>query len=309
MKNRGEKKNQVNKRKIKRINCPSIENELKKKSNSRCCFRRRHINGMDQFFTDRKRKRNANEKRLKKQLTDMRAYVVHMTFAFFSLHKSIAFWVWMESAEIYHTLEPKCQPCIYRISTAECQKRHQKRTINKNKWFLLLCHWYGHCFNFILPCSSTPARFYFSFYRPFGINASKAHTHKGKEWMKFFFYRWLQQKWRAENCKRKNKKQQQQQKRSQCVFSWFFFFWCSKRWNWLTYLSLQYYLDNSWAMCHPFDNGAVEYPNFLPNTLMQPFSEFHPAMILFSIFIWHSTRTSWERNENRERERKKTTTN
>lgn len=73
-----------------------------------------------------------------------------------------------------------------------------------------------------------------------------------------------------------------QEKKQESI--WFSFiscvFECSKRWNWLTYLSLQYYLDNSWAMCHPFDNGVVEYPNFQPNTLMQPFCEFHPVKII-----------------------------
>lgn len=79
--------------------------------------------------------------------------------------------------------------------------------------------------------------------------------------------------------------------------------WCSKRWNWLTYLSLQYYLDNSWAMCHPFDNGVVEYPNFLPNTLMQPFCEFHPENN-----FWHEQKSEkwnenhWLRDRKREKE-------
>lgn len=57
-----------------------------------------------------------------------------------------------------------------------------------------------------------------------------------------------------------------------------------------TYLSLQYYLDNSWAMCHP-DNGVVGYPNFLPNTLMQPFCEFRPVKIIFSWHRWKNSRT------------------
>lgn len=76
-------KKPVDKRKTKKINCPSIENELEKKSNSRWCFRRRHINGTEQFYRRKKENGNANVKTNGKQLTDLRAYVVHMTFAVF----------------------------------------------------------------------------------------------------------------------------------------------------------------------------------------------------------------------------------
>ena len=100
------------KRKIKRINCPSIENELEKKSNSRCCFRRRHINGTDQFYRQKKKKKkngNANEIRMENNWRICAHTLCTWHSPSFRFTNRLHFWVWMESAEIYHTLEPKCQ--------------------------------------------------------------------------------------------------------------------------------------------------------------------------------------------------------